>query len=47
MSKGKSMQGRPQFQPELFHTIILDDFVPENHFLRKIDKVVDLEFIYR
>ena len=40
------MQGRPQFQPELFHTINLDDFVPDNHLLRKIDKVLDLEFIY-
>lgn len=40
------MQGRPQFQPELFHTINLDDFVPQDHLLRKIDKVLDLEFIY-
>ncbi|MDP5210811.1 transposase [Microbulbifer sp. 2205BS26-8] len=40
------MQGCTQFQPELFHTVNLDDFVPQNHLLRKIDAVLDLEFIY-
>lgn len=40
------MQGRTQFQPELFHTVNLDDFVPQNHILRKIDAILDLEFIY-
>jgi len=40
------MQGRTQFQPELFHTVNLEDFVPQNHLLRKIDAVLDLEFIY-
>jgi len=40
------MQGRTQFQPALFQTISLDDFVPQNHLLRKVDNVLDLEFIY-
>lgn len=40
------MQGRTQFQPELFHTVALDDFVPQDHLLRKIDAVLDLEFVY-
>jgi len=40
------MQGRTQFQPELFHTVNLEDFVPQNHLLCKIDAVLDLEFIY-
>jgi len=40
------MQGRTQFQPELFHTVNLDEFVPQNHLLRKIDAVLDLEFVY-
>jgi len=40
------MQGRTQFQPELFHTVSLDEFVPQNHLLRKIDTVLDLEFVY-
>ena len=40
------MQGRTQFHPELFHTVNLDEFVPQNHLLRKIDAVLDLEFVY-
>lgn len=40
------MQSRPQFQPELFDTINLDDLVPAAHLLRKIDGVLDLEFVY-
>ena len=40
------MQGRTQFQPEPFHTVKLDEFVPKNHLLRKIDAVLDLEFVY-
>lgn len=40
------MQGRPQFQPKLFHTLNLDEFVPDNHLLRKIDKVLQLEFVH-
>ena len=40
------MQGRTQFQPELFHTVTLDKFVPQKHLLRKIDAVLDLEFVY-
>mgnify|MGYP004701130751 CR=1 FL=1 len=27
-------------------TINLDNLVPENHIIRKIDKVIDLSFIY-
>ncbi|MEW8200443.1 MAG: hypothetical protein AB2777_22695 [Candidatus Thiodiazotropha endolucinida] len=40
------MQGRTQFQAELFHTVNLDDFVPQEHQLRKIDAVLDLDFVY-
>ncbi|MBV2123453.1 MAG: transposase [Candidatus Thiodiazotropha sp. (ex Ctena orbiculata)] len=40
------MQGRTQFQAELFHTVNLDDFVPQDHLLRKIDAVLDLDFVY-
>ena len=40
------MQGRSQFQPMLFHTVNLDDFVPQDHLLRKTDKILDLEFVY-
>ena len=40
------MQGRAQFQPELFHIVNFDDFVPQDHLLRKIDAVLDLDFVY-
>ena len=40
------MQGCTQFQPELFHTVNVDDFVPQDHLLRKIDAVLDLDFVY-
>lgn len=32
----------PQYQ---FETIILDELVPENHLVRKIDAAIDFEFI--
>ena len=40
------MQGRTQFQAELSYTVNLDDFVPQDHLLRKIDGVLDLDFVY-
>ncbi|MEW8022591.1 MAG: transposase [Candidatus Thiodiazotropha sp.] len=43
---GAAMQGRTQFQAELFQTVNLDDFVPQDHLLRKIDAVLDLDFVY-
>ena len=40
------MQGKQIGQPELFSTIDLESFIPKNHLLRKVDKVLDLEFLY-
>ena len=40
------MQGKQPSQRELFCTIDLETFVPEDHLLRKLDRVVDLEFLY-
>lgn len=40
------MQGRQNHQPELFASINLEDMIPRNHLLRRIDKVLDLDFIY-
>jgi transposase len=40
------MQGRIQYQPALFNTISLDEFIPNTHLLRKIDNVLDLDFVY-
>ena len=40
------MQGRNSSQTELFSVIDLSEMVPANHLLRRIDKAVDLSFIY-
>lgn len=39
------MQGRKDFQPELFSTVNLDALIPANHILRKIDRALDLSFV--
>ncbi len=31
---------------ELFSTIDLESFIPRDHLLRKVDKVLDLAFLY-
>ena len=40
------MQGRQVFQPELFSTINLEKLVPQNHLLRRIDRILDLSFVH-
>jgi len=40
------MQGRHEYQPELFNIIDYENLIPKNHLLRKIDKVLNLDFIY-
>lgn len=39
------MQGRQEYQPELFATIDLEAMIPKNHLLRKLDRLLDLSFI--
>lgn len=39
------MQGRQEYQPKLFSVIDLEKVVPENHLLRRIDKILDLSFV--
>jgi transposase len=39
------MQGRHQFQPELFSQIDYESLIPQGHLLRKIDRVLDLNFL--
>jgi transposase len=36
---------KQQRERALFHTYNLDDLVPENHILRKIDRVIDFSFV--
>ena len=39
------MQGSHNFQPELFVQIDYQALIPDNHLLRRIDKVLDLSFV--
>src|ERR1035437_6630453 len=39
------MLGRQEFQPQLFSTINLESLIPQNHLLRRIDKILDLSFV--
>jgi hypothetical protein len=39
---------QPDFQPKLFyHQIHLDQRVPRDHLLRKIEQEIDFDFIYQ
>ena len=40
------MQGKQTHQQELFSTIDVESFVPKGHLLRKVDKLLDLDFLY-
>ena len=39
------MQGVHAFEPKVESSIDLDSFVAEDHFLRRIDRVLDLSFV--
>ena len=39
------MQGVHAFEPKAKSSIDLDSFVAEDHFLRRIDRVLDLSFV--
>ena len=39
------MQGKHCFDPDLEIPVNLDQFIPTKHFLRKVDRVVDLTFV--
>ncbi len=40
------MQGKKNFQPQLFSSVNLVDLVPENNFYRKLLNQLDLQFLY-
>ncbi len=40
------MMTKHQNNREVTHTLNIDDLVPCNHLIRKIDKAIDLTFIY-
>ena len=39
------MQGKHHYQPELFSTFNIEELIPKNHLLRKIDGILDLSFV--
>lgn len=39
------MQGRQEYQPKLFTTVNLEELIPQNHLLRRLDQALDLGFI--
>ena len=40
------MQGYQLYQEKLFSVINIREMIPENHLLIKIDKTLNLDFIY-
>jgi len=39
------MIGHQEYQPKLFSTVDIEAFIPPNHLLRKIDKILDFSFV--
>jgi len=39
------MQGRHEYQPELFSSIDVEVLIPKTHLLRRVDNVLDLSFL--
>lgn len=41
------MLGKKEYNPKLMYIVILDDLVPEDNFYRRLDKFLDLRFLYQ
>ena len=41
------MQGKKDFSPKLFYSLSLDGLVPQDDFYRKLNKSIDLRFLYK
>ena len=39
------MQGSKKFEPKIYYNINLDSLVPEDHFLKKLEKLVSFDFV--
>jgi transposase len=39
------VQGRQEYQPELFATVDIESMIPKNHLLRRVDRILDLSFV--
>lgn len=40
------MQGKKEFKPKVFYQFSLEEAVPKNHLLRRLQSILDLNFIY-
>jgi transposase len=43
---GRPMQGKHSFDPRAETVISLESFVPQDHFLRQVDRALDLSFVH-
>lgn len=41
------MQGRKDFSPQLFYELSLDELVPSDNFYRRVNKKLNLHFLYK
>ena len=41
------MLGKKKIVPKLLYTVTLEDLVPEDDFYRQVDKILDLNFVYK
>lgn len=41
------MLGKKKIEPKLLYTVTLEDLVPEDEFYRQVDKILDLNFVYK
>ena len=39
------MQGKKEFNQRIYYNINLDSLVPEDHFLKKLDRLVSFDFV--
>ena len=43
---GFCMQGQNDTQQQLFHTVELDSFIPNSHLLKKVNRLIDFNFMH-
>lgn len=41
------MQGKKDFTPKLFYSLSLADLIPIDNYYRKLNKTIDLQFLYK
>lgn len=41
------MQGKKQLQPKMLYTITLEQLVPQDNFYRRLNKAINLQWLYK